>query len=493
MVQEERGGRSETAMEKFVFAALAAYRCVRRVPLRHSNFNMKYFLVYLFLSAASLHLSAQTFKLMRYDEDHSALKDSARTFYNSIKYIPLSLTSPVYLSLGGEVRQELDYAGHEDWGAAGIGKDVFLLQRYHLHADLHLSKRIRFFGQLRSGLEDGRKNGPRRIDEDKLNLQNLFVDVVPYKEMNRSLTLRVGRQDVQYGSGRLIDVRDGTNLRLYFDGAKIAYASPRLKLDAFVLSEPLIKTGIFDNSSTRKANLWGIYTTRLMPGKSNLDLYYLGIDRKNARFDDGIADETRHTLGARFWKPGVGFIYNFEGMLQFGKFGSGRILAVGASSEIGYLFDQTKGTPTIKLRSDIISGDKNKGDGKLNTPNGLYPNAGYFGMNPQVGPANLMSIHPNFSYNPQKKIKLTLDLVFSWRYSTEDGIYGPSGALRMSGDGSQKRYIGTAYIATCSWNINRFLNYNMGVQYFKTGSFINESIPQHRDGFFIGSVIGFKF
>lgn|GEM_PF-4703281 len=39
------------------------------------------------------------------------------------------------------------------------------------------------------------------------------------------MTLRLGRQELQYGSGRLLDVREGPSLRLYFDGAKVAYAS----------------------------------------------------------------------------------------------------------------------------------------------------------------------------------------------------------------------------------------------------------------------------
>ncbi len=453
---------------------------------------MRYLLIYFFLSLP-MQILAQSFKLMRYDENYFSLKDSVGNFYNRIKYIPLSQSGSVYLSFGGEVRQELDYFVNEDWGARGLGRDVFLLQRYHLHADLHLGNRIRLFGQLRSGLEDGRRNGPRPIDEDQLNVQNLFVDVIAYKEMDRTVTLRLGRQEVYYGSGRLIDVRNGPNLRLYFDGAKVAYASSGLSLVAFVLAEPIVNTGIFDNTSTRKANLWGIYSTCTIPRSANFDFYYLGITRESSRFDEGIADEVRHTVGTRFWKNGAGFVYNFEAMYQFGKFGSGDIRALGLSSEIGYSFGNLKGAPAIKLRSDIISGDKRKGDGRLGTPNGLYPNGGYFGMNPQVGPANLISLHPNFSWSPINKVGLTLDAIFHWRYATEDGIYGPSGSFRMSGSESDKRYIGTAYIATLSWNINSFLNYNIGVQYFKTGSFINEVIPQHRSGFFIGSVIGFNF
>ncbi|MBP4138388.1 alginate export family protein [Flavobacterium geliluteum] len=430
---------------------------------------------------------------MRYEENYTTLKDSAITFYNGIKFIPLSRSGSVFLSLGGEVREELDYTENEDWGESGLGRDVFFLQRYQLHADLHISNRIRLFGQLRSGLEDGRDNGPRSIDEDKLNVQNLFMDFVPYNQSCRLLTLRLGRQEIQYGSGRLIDVQEGTNLRLYFDGVKVAYASPQLTFDSFVMASTQINTGTFDNVSTSKINLWGIYTTYSISKRANLDVYYLGINRDKAVFNEGIADESRHTVGSRFSRNGNGFVYNVEAIYQFGTFGLDNISALGISSEIGYVFDKVKGTPTVKLRTDYISGDKRKDDGKLGTPNPLYPNGGYFGMNPQVGPANLVSIHPNLTWNPSEKFLLKFATVLNWRQSTEDGIYRANGSLRLPSSESKERYIGTAYITTLSWNINRFLSYNIGIQYFQTGNFINDILPENKDGFFVGSVIGFKF
>lgn len=436
---------------------------------------------------------AQHLKLMRFDEDYSTLNDSAGTFYKRIKYIPFTPNGDFYLSLGGEVREELNYAINEDWGETGLGKDLFLLQRYHVHGDIHLGNRVRIFAQLRSGLEDGRKNGPRVIDEDQLNVQNLFLDVVTYHKQDKTLKLRLGRQELRYGSGRLIDVRDGPNLRLYFDGIKVAYSSTRMRTDAFIMAAAVVDNGVFDNSSSRKANLWGIYNTYMTAESLHIDFYYLGIHRDNARFDEGFANESRHTIGARISRNWDGFIQNFEAGYQFGKFGSDRIGAWAVSSEVGYVFYNTKGSPTVKLRSDYISGDKAIGDGKLGTFNAMYPNGGYFGMNPQVGPANLISVHPNFAFNPGENIELTIDVVLNWRYSTDDGIYGPSGRFGISSSNSRERYVGTAYMSTLSLNINQFLTYSIGIQYFKTGRFLNDVIPQQKDGLFAGTALGFKF
>ena len=46
-----------------------------------------------------------------------------------------------------------------------------------------------------------------------------------------------------------------------------------------------------------------MYATRSLPHKASLDLYYLGLDRKEATFQRGTAQEVRHSLGARISRP----------------------------------------------------------------------------------------------------------------------------------------------------------------------------------------------
>jgi hypothetical protein len=456
---------------------------------------MRHILLYLVLLCVPVTLWSQTFRLMRFDEDYAGLKDSAKSFYNQLKYLPLSAKSnKIYLSAGGEARAEFVYFENEDWGRIGIGSNPFLLQRYNLHADFHLGEKARFFGQLRSAWESGRNNGPRPIDEDNLNIQNLFIDLTPVSSKIQKLTVRVGRQELNYGSGRLLSVSEGPNLRRYFDGAKLMYKKGNLSSDLFVMAASTVLPGAFDNTSTRKASLWGVYHTLILPKNANLEIYYLGVRRGNVTFDDGdISDENRHSLGGRLWRSEGGFIYNIEGVYQFGKFNKGTISAWTASADIGYMFENVKGSPSINLRHDYISGDKEKGDGKLGTFNPLYPKGGYFGFNPQIGPVNLIDIHPYATYNINHKMVLQADVVFNWRYALQDGVYRPSGTLNLSSSGSKKRYIGTGYLLGYNYNINRFLVLNAGAQYFRTGAFIEDVIAESKDGVFINSRIVFKF
>lgn len=450
-------------------------------------------IIILLIFSCSEKFSAQSFKLLRYDENYEFLKDSADTFYNKVKFLPLNEKRNVYLSFGGEARFEYVDFNNEDWGRLNIGHNNFFLQRYDLHADLHLGKNIRVFSQVRSALQNGRKNGSRGIDEDQLSIQNLFIDASLINQEEQKLTFRVGRQELDYGSGRLISVREGPNVRLSFTGAKAMYSHKNVSVDAFAMMADSINTGVFDNTISKQLNLWGVYSKIIIPKTGNLDLYYIGIRRDESVFEVGTAKEKRHTIGGRLWKYGGGFIYNLEAAYQFGTFGDEDISAWTCSVDIGYLFENVRFKPSINLRNDYISGDKSKEDRKLNTFNPLYPKGGYFGFSPQVGPVNLIDIHPYATLDLTSKLKMQVDVVFNWRYSLNDGVYRPSGALNRPGSSSDKRYIGTAYLTNFTYSFSKYISLVSGLQYFQKGEFIEDIIPDAKSGVFYNIRLGFKF
>lgn len=445
------------------------------------------------LISGAVKSQAQSFKLMRFDEDYSTWGDSVKNLYNSMKFLPFSKDKKMFFSFGGEARLEYVAFNNEDWGRLGTGHNNFLLQRYDLHTDIHFADRIRVFIQLRSALQGGRKNGSRPVDQDEFNIQNLFIDFRAWKKADKSLNLRIGKQEMDYGSGRLISVREGPNVRLYFTGAKLMYHSKNLSLDGFVMFADTINPGKFDNKRSKNINLWGTYAKLIFPGTGNLDAYYIGIRRNESQFEEGTNKEARHTIGSRFWKNGGGLIYNLEAAYQFGKFGAKTISAWTASAELGYSFEQTKFRPTINLRNDYISGNRSPDGNQLNTFNPIYPKGGYFGFSPQIGPVNLIDIHPYGNLTLSSKLMIQADVVFNWRYSLQDGVYRPGGTFNLGGSASDKRYIGTAYLLSAVYGINKFINLNTGIQYFKTGNFIEDIIPGSKNGLFMNTRLVFKF
>jgi len=436
-------------------------------------------------------LKAQTFKLLRFEEDWKIAGDSGNCFYQRIKSLPLSNDGKINLSLGGEIRYDFGGKVDEDW-IRHQGFNYSILQRYSLHSSIQLASDVRVFFQMNSALEAGSKYGAAATDEDKLNVQNLFADLHILNDGHDQLTLRLGRQEVDYGSGRLVSVRDGNNARQYFTGAKMLYSSPKVVLDAFFLNAGEVNPGIFDNLSSH-SNLWGCYSKFHLGQAVHLDIYYLGTRRDLVHFEAGTGRERRHTLAARYWGKGRGLVYNLEAAYQFGAFQEGNISAWTTAVELGYTFQYVKYKPSINLRNDYISGDHNRYDRTLQTFNPLYPKGGYFGFNPLVGPSNLIDVHPYLILQVNDKLTLQTDIIFNWRYSLEDGLYRPSGTFNASGAGSEHRYVGTSYLISSDYQFGRYLTLSWGLQYFSVGSFLKDIMPRWANSKYFNTQLSFKF
>ena len=180
--------------------------------------------------------------------------------------------------------------------------NAFSLQRYMLHTDWHLGKHFRAFVQLKSGLEAFRQGGPRPIDEKKLDFEAAYVEIGNSDKKNW-IVLRVGRQELNYGSGRLVSVREGPNVRQSFDGVKIRSKAGAWNVDAFAARPDLDKIGFFDNAPDHKTAFWGIYATR--PWRRAF-LSTLITWVRIAKMRPSIAEpatELRHSLAMRLWRP----------------------------------------------------------------------------------------------------------------------------------------------------------------------------------------------
>ena len=211
---------------------------------------------------------ARMYHLLREDDDWSFLADPAmrKDFWDPIKYIRLrSGRNDWLLSIGGEAREVWEQLGNDNWGQQPFMNGYFN-ERYMLYFDVHYGKHVRSFVEVKSGLNSYRIGGPRPIDEKKLDFQAAFFEVGTGDERDW-IKLRAGRQELEYGSGRLIDVREGPNVRLSFDGFMVKSKLNRWTVDGFAMRPELDKPGFFDNEPNHQASFWGAYATRSLPKK----------------------------------------------------------------------------------------------------------------------------------------------------------------------------------------------------------------------------------
>ncbi|MET4701752.1 hypothetical protein ABIE65_004800 [Constrictibacter sp. MBR-5] len=432
-------------------------------------------------SAALAETARPDFAPLRQDEDWSALCDpAARTrWYDALKCIPLSGDGVAWLSLGGEVRERYEYTRDPAWGDDLQDRDGVFLQRYVLHGDLHLGPHLRLFGQIYSALEDGRAGPPGPVDENRLDVQQAFVDLSAPAGTGGDVTLRLGRQELRYGSARLVDVREGPNVRRKFDGGRARLSFDDWRVDALAVRPARIDPGRFDDGIDHDQALWGVYAVDTQPGwlpaGTSLDLYYLGYANDAGSFAQGTARERRHTVGTRLWGAQSGWDWNWEFIYQFGSFGSGDIAAWSVASDTGHTWRDLPWTPRFGLSANVASGDDDPDDSDLGTFNPLFPRGNYFSELALLGPRNFFNLHPGVTVEPADGLSLTLDVDFYWRLQRDDGIYGPGGGLLRAGTGSDARHVGTELSFNATWQIAADLSATAIYAHFIPGAFIRQT------------------
>ena len=431
----------------------------------------------------------RTYTLLGEDEDWSFLKDPSlrQDFWDPLKYIPLG-TDGWYLSIGGGMRQVFEQVGNDNWGKQNY-TNTFSLQRYVLHTDWHFGKHFRTYVELKSGLESFRQGGPRPIDEKKLDFEEAFVELSTGGG-DRWVDLDVGRQELNYGSGRVVSVREGPNVRQSFDGAKLKIKADAWRIDLWATRPDLDKPGFFDNVPDPKTDFWGVYATRPWRHRVSFDIYYLGLNHELPTFagsrpftyNRGTAPETRHSLGVRLWRPPAtkesDWDFDYEGIWQFGSFGADGIRAWTVASDTGYSFPSSPLRPRISVKADISSGD-NPHNSSLGTFSPIYPIGNYFGVLADTGPGpvNFIDVHPRLQTSLPHGVSISADLVAQWRESLYDGVYSVPGFLLVPAGNSRARFVGYRPGAEVRWQIDRHLWLQADYGVFFAGEFLKQASP----------------
>jgi hypothetical protein len=249
------------------------------------------------------------------DENFSFLRNPAnRTdFWDPVKYISLDPSGKYYLTFWFEDRSEYEWFQNEMWGRGRQTISGYWLQRVIPAVGLTLGTHVRVYSSFQYEKEMGNNAGPRPgIDEDQGDFHEAFVDISTGLDDERSITARLGEQELVYGSGRLVDNNEGVNVKSSFYGARIIAKTEALRLDVFGVKPTEQNTGTFDDRPTSQQTFWGAYGTvplRLVDQIGRADLYYLGLDTTRAVYQQGSGREIRHSIGTRLFNHQPGALF----------------------------------------------------------------------------------------------------------------------------------------------------------------------------------------
>lgn len=271
---------------------------------------------------------------------------------NPWKNVALDQHGDVRLMLSGQVRQRFEMVKNPDFGL-DVGSDDVWMHRLLLGARLDVGDRLSAFAQLGNWAATERRNGNPSTDRNALDLAQGYIDL-RLPEVAKGLTVRGGRQEMSFGSSRLVSVRESPNVRRSFDGGRVFGELGGFKADAFVARPIELQDDVFDDAADDNVLFGGLYLTSPAYEPTSFDIYYLGLERETARYSAGLGREERHSIGARMFGDEAGWDWDWEAVAQFGTFGSQQIRAWTVATDTGYTFARAMWQPRLALKADIV-------------------------------------------------------------------------------------------------------------------------------------------
>lgn len=435
------------------------------------------------------------YHLLRHEEDWSMLRgNTGEDYLDPLKYIPLAHGGDAFLTLGGEARTDTRLYKNEQWGTAARS-DAFLLQRLMLHGSLHAKAlphglSARTFIQLKSGLIAGRNGPVYPPDRDSLDVNQAFLALTLPLGRSWSFKLRIGRQELHYGAGRMIAVREGPNVRFGYDALLGRLRGDAWQVDAFVAKPNETAPGIFDNGWMQGRTLWGTHVQQSPAAKEEgYALYYFGFKRAPSPLSD-VDSEIRHTVGGRWHGRTSQLRYDLEAALQVGRFrgaggtensgGRGHpaqepIWAWKLSGHFARDFPEAPARLTVGLAAELSSGDAG-GSRRLETFEAPYPSGRFTGAGNVLGPGNLLNVRSHVAARLTPSLRVEASSYFFWRLQPTDGVYAIWGAPLFPGHASSERFVGIMPETSLTWQVGRHLSTTLEASHFFAGSFLKQTL-----------------
>lgn len=340
-------------------------------------------------------------------------------------------------SWDGEVRGTYQYWGNENLDTTDTEDDFLNYKwlRTRLGVKAEIMENTSAYVQIQDSRTAGSEQGVYDADgtgffgSEGLDVHQAYVMLD--KLWDSPFSLKLGRQELTYGDGRLIGTDDWSNTGTAFDAAKLMFNQGRVSLDLF--SGQLVPfwgryfgslanttmSGLYSTINYSEHGMWDVY----------LLLYYDGSVGTDAPFENPagtIANNTMlWTLGTR--TSGMLFddniSYQGEFAYQLGDWLSSSVSALAFSLGAGLEF-QGDVAPYFGLEFNYASGDDSVDDGDRGTFTNLFPaNHNDYGYMDQFAWQNMMNLKATAGFKPVEKLDIHGDFHFFWLAQENDAWY----------------------------------------------------------------------
>jgi len=301
---------------------------------------------------------------------------------------------------------------------------------------------------------------------DKVQLNQAYIEM--RKIGGTPLTLRIGRQELLFGTGWLLSNMLTPSQYLSHDAVRLTYAKDNLTIDAF-MSKMNNSMELFDDS----INLYGVYGTYTGWKPLTMSAYYLFV-RDTTEVETGestgwgywlnekmgrhFGNTNLHTIGTNLFGKYEGFDYNLELAYQFGEaqhlgamFNTGGIFYGdndakydnwGMEAVLGYTFEDVKWKPRFYVQSVFFEGQDNRDISFWEWLNPFYEPEASVSFNrlfseknyaPTINDnswlSNFVQLAAGVELQPTEKIRLHMHVAKDWA----DEAFNPPKSISIGG------------------------------------------------------------
>lgn len=263
-------------------------------------------------------------------------------------------------NIGADERLRGDFVTNQALGDFSYSPDTHdeqVISRTRVNLSLNPVKEVKAFAEGQFYMREDNS------DYSKANLYQAYVELSGVKNM--PLEVKIGRQELCYGSGFFLGIND------FYDGLVWDAAKVRLLIgDRFWVDGIAARyVNLNEGTSRDRPALYGAYSQYEIAEGAAADLYFFYHHGGFKIFHSDLPDDAAwYTLGARFaGKVMEQFDYEIEPLYQFGNIENPErsnhdtISAYGGHVEAGYTF-KSKYNPRLFTGYAFGSGDNNTQD-----------------------------------------------------------------------------------------------------------------------------------
>jgi hypothetical protein len=358
--------------------------------------------------------------------------------------------------------------------------EAFNLIRARVYGEVFYRDFIRLYGEFTSADSSPQVVPRPTSDVDKADILNLFLELKVIPLGDKGIYLRAGRQELLFGSQRLISPSDWSNELRTFQGVRGLYHTATFEEDLWWVQPVIVNPGKLDSVDDKQVFVGNYFKYRFNKDVS-LDLYYLYLENDNQTFAGQrglLGGYDVNTFGSRLVGQ-VGdhgqYLFDFEGALQCGNWSNQSIRANMAVAGLGYWFKSVPASPTFWVYYDHASGTRDPLTGGIHaTFNQLFPSGhNYFNAEDLFGRQNINDFHLELGFFPTYWMRYTVAYHVLSLDQAKDALYNSSSSVvRQDPTGKAGVDVGNAISATVQFHVDNHQLINVTYAHLFSGRFI---------------------